>query len=123
MAIGLTEGWVAGIARGEPVRIIGSYVQSPLSIIRYYKTYRTGWAVSTGPESQCYGIPDLKGTSIAVSRIGSGSYIMPYVLADQNSWLEEGKDPFEFKVLNTFENMINSVRWETVGLKSNVKGR
>jgi hypothetical protein len=36
---------------------------------------------------------------------------MPYVLADQNSWLEKGKDPFEFKVLNSFENMINSVRW------------
>ena len=30
VAIGLTEGWVAGIARGEPVRIIGSYVKSPL---------------------------------------------------------------------------------------------
>jgi hypothetical protein len=40
----------------------------------------------------------------------SGSYVMPYVLADQNSWLEKGKDPFDFKVLNTFENMINSVR-------------
>jgi ABC-type nitrate/sulfonate/bicarbonate transport system substrate-binding protein len=111
VAIGLTEGWVAGIARGEPVRIIGSYVQSPL---------RTdlpghadiGWAISTGPESQYEQIPDLKGSSIAVSRIGSGSYVMPYVLADQNSWLEKGKDPFEFKVLNTFENMINSVRYE-----------
>lgn len=40
----------------------------------------------------------------------SGSYVMPYVLADQNNWLEQGKDPFDFKVLNTFENMINSVR-------------
>jgi hypothetical protein len=36
---------------------------------------------------------------------------MPYVLADQNSWLEKGKDPFDFKVLTTFENMINSVRY------------
>lgn len=34
---------------------------------------------------------------------------MPYVLADQNSWLEKGKDPFDFKVLSTFENMITSV--------------
>jgi Ca3427-like PBP len=40
----------------------------------------------------------------------SGSYVMPYVLADQNGWLRSGEDPFEFKVLNTFENMINSVR-------------
>jgi hypothetical protein len=33
VAIGLTEGWVAGIARDEPVRIIGSYVKSPLRTI------------------------------------------------------------------------------------------
>jgi hypothetical protein len=39
---------------------------------------------------------------------------MPYVLADQNSWLEKGKDPFDFKVLNTFENMINSVRYSSL---------
>jgi hypothetical protein len=43
--------------------------------------------------------------------MSSGSYVMPYVLADQNSWLEKDKEPFEFKVLNTFENMINSVRY------------
>ena len=40
---------------------------------------------------------------------GSGSYVMPYVLADRNGWLERGKEPFDFKVLNSFENMINSV--------------
>src|SRR5271170_364493 len=39
---------------------------------------------------------------------------MPYVLADQNSWLEKGKEPFDFKVLNTFENMINSVRYSSL---------
>jgi hypothetical protein len=42
---------------------------------------------------------------------GSGSYVMPYVLADKNGWLEKGKEPFDFKVLNSFENMINSVRY------------
>jgi hypothetical protein len=31
VAIGLTEGWIAGVARGEPVRIVGSYVKSRLS--------------------------------------------------------------------------------------------
>jgi hypothetical protein len=36
---------------------------------------------------------------------------MSYVLADQHSWFEDGRDPFDFKVLNTFENMINSVRY------------
>jgi hypothetical protein len=49
--------------------------------------------------------------SLGSQLIYSGSYVMPYVLADQHSWLEKGKDPFDFKVLNTFENMINSVRY------------
>ena len=35
VAIGLTEGWIAGVARGEPERIVGSYVQSPLRIWLY----------------------------------------------------------------------------------------
>jgi hypothetical protein len=35
---------------------------------------------------------------------------MPFVLADENGWLENGKEPFEFKILNTFEKMIESVR-------------
>lgn len=48
--------------------------------------------------------------------MNSGSYVMPYVLADQHSWLEERKDPFDFKVLNTFENMINSVRYVMVNI-------
>jgi ABC-type nitrate/sulfonate/bicarbonate transport system substrate-binding protein len=59
VAIGLTEGWVAGIARGEPVRIIGSYVKSPLR-----------WAISTGPESRYNSIKDLKNSAIGISRIG-----------------------------------------------------
>jgi hypothetical protein len=71
VAIGLTEGWVAGIARGEPVRIIGSYVKSPLRIIpAIYIFVNLGWAISTGPDSKYNDISDLRGSSIAVSRIG-----------------------------------------------------
>jgi hypothetical protein len=71
VAIGLTEGWVAGIARGEKVRIIGSYVQSPLRI--HPSVANSGWAISTGPESKYNGISDLKGSAIGVSRIGRWS--------------------------------------------------
>lgn len=69
-AIGLTEGWVAGIARGDPVRIIGSYVKSPLRIYDLQSCTDPGWAISTGPDSKYNGISDLKGSSIGVSRIG-----------------------------------------------------
>jgi len=60
---------VAGIARGEPVRIIGSYVKSPLSN-DVVDIVDVGWAISTGPESKYNGIPDLKGSAIGISRIG-----------------------------------------------------
>jgi hypothetical protein len=69
VAIGLTEGWVAGIARGEKVRIIGSYVQSPLRTTPP-KDANSGWAISTGPESKYHGISDLCNSVIGVSRIG-----------------------------------------------------
>ena len=83
-----------------------------------------GWAISTGPDSRSHGISDLRDSVIGISRIGryiffekdgaeiSGSYVMPYVLADQNSWLDERKEPFTFKVLNTFDNLISSVRYD-----------
>ena len=42
-----------------------------------------------------------------MSRIGSGSYVMGFVLADQNGWLEEsGTQPYsDFVVLNDFKNL------------------
>lgn len=48
-----------------------------------------------------------------MSRIGSGSYVMGYVLADQQGWLEDvdnGSQPFsDFVILNTFENLRKAV--------------
>ena len=43
---------------------------------------------------------------------------MPFVLAEQNSWLQNGLDPFEFEVLHTFDNLIDSVRYEILVLNS-----
>lgn len=61
----------------------------------------------------------LRNGTIGISRIGSGSHIIPYVLAEQEGWLEDSNNsnsnsgnldaPFEFKVLNTFKHMRDSV--------------
>lgn len=37
--------------------------------------YYVGWAISTGPESKYQSIPDLKGSSIGISRIGR--FVLP----------------------------------------------
>ncbi|KAG0226836.1 hypothetical protein BGW42_003342 [Actinomortierella wolfii] len=111
IAIALTEGLLAGIAKGhDAYKIVGTYVESPLC-----------WAISVGQNSRHTSRATLKDGTIGVSRLGSGSHIIPFVLADQEGWLEgktspadEGyKAPFEFKVLHNFANLRNSVNDNT----------
>lgn len=59
------------------------------------------------------GVNDLEGKKVGVSRIGSGSYVMSYVLADQNGWLSssaEEQAPFGVEVIGDFAALRASVR-------------
>lgn len=96
ICIGLTEAFVAGIGKGADwYKIAGTYVESPLC-----------WAISTGyNRSDMTSVADLKGARIGVSRIGSGSYVMPFVLAQQKKW----SDSFEFVVQGKFQNLRDGV--------------
>ncbi|CEJ02529.1 hypothetical protein RMCBS344292_16530 [Rhizopus microsporus] len=115
LAIALTEGLVAGISKGQDwYKIVGTYVDAPLC-----------WALSAGKESKHNSVDTLRNTNCAISRYGSGSHIMAYVLADQQGWLEKDKKPFGFNVLNNFKAMRDSVNdgssdyfmWETFTTK------
>lgn len=77
-----------------------------------------GWAISTGAQRpEITSVESLKGGKIGVSRIGSGSYVMGFVLADQQGWLTSdpkttpsSASPYaDFVVLNTFENLRKAV--------------
>jgi hypothetical protein len=108
IGIGLTEAWVAGTAKseGKPAyKMVGSFVHSPLC-----------WAISTGMSRNINRVEQLRGAKIGVSRIGSGSYVMPFVLADRLGWLDENteKSPFEFVPLQTFEMLRAGVNDGTV---------
>lgn len=98
IAIGLTEAFISDIAKGnETYKLIASYVSSPLC-----------WAVSTGyNRSDINQLKDLQSKSIGVSRIGSGSYIMSFVLGLQQGFTE----PFfkDYQVLSNFKNLRDSV--------------
>ncbi|CZR56618.1 uncharacterized protein PAC_06507 [Phialocephala subalpina] len=108
IGIGLTEGWVAGLGKeGQEgdggYKIVGTYVETPLC-----------WAISTGAKRDINSIADLKDGKIGVSRIGSGSYVMGFVLADQQGWLSSpSTQPFEFIPLQTFEKLRNAVNDST----------
>lgn len=98
VAIGLTEGFVADIAKGnETYKLTGTYVQSPLC-----------WAISTGYNRTDITKPeDLAGKRIGVSRIGSGSYIMSFVLGHQLKL----NAPFfsDYPTCSNFKNLRESV--------------
>jgi ABC-type nitrate/sulfonate/bicarbonate transport system substrate-binding protein len=111
IGVGLTEGWIAALGKAQAskedagFRVVGTYVETPLC-----------WAISTGAKrDELKGIPDLKGKKVGVSRIGSGSYVMSFVLADQQGWLDTTSDspPFPVEPLNTFANLRDGVNDST----------
>jgi hypothetical protein len=60
VGIGLTEGWVAGLADGQGgYSIVGTYVETPLC-----------WAISTGKGREDLTVERLKGRKCGVSRVG-----------------------------------------------------
>jgi len=104
IGIGLTEGWVAGLGKSDlegdgGYKVVGQYVETPLC-----------WAISTGAKRNINSIADLKNGKIGVSRIGSGSYVIGFVLADQQGWLSKSSpSPFEAVPLQTFEKLRKGV--------------
>lgn len=88
LAIGLTEGWVAGLMtsqgqKEQGYKIVGSWVKNPLR-----------WAIVTGRNrDDINSVDDLRQhRRVGVSRMGSGSHVMSFVLAEQQGWLKQNKD-------------------------------
>jgi len=96
VAIALTDPLISGIANGSKgYKLVGSYVSTPLE-----------WAVVTGKNSTFQSISDLKGTTLGISRRGSGSFTMAYVMALQQGW---PTDELKFRVNNDIRGLIDSV--------------
>src|SRR6185437_1743831 len=75
IAVLLTEGIVADIAKGNPSRIIQVYVKSPLM-----------WGIHVAASSNIHELSQLKGKRYAISRFGSGSHLMAFVDAKLRGW-------------------------------------
>ncbi|THH28483.1 hypothetical protein EUX98_g5710 [Antrodiella citrinella] len=100
IAIALTDPLISGIAKGSTAyKLVGSYVNTPLN-----------WAVITGTKSKYQSISDLQNTTIGISRLGSGSQTMAYVMALQQGW---PTDKLEFKINNDIRGLIDSVNDDT----------
>eukprot|EP01134_Creolimax_fragrantissima_P003908 CFRG3908T1 len=98
VAIALTECLVAEIEKGGDLALLGTYVSSPLV-----------WGISTAPGTNVK-VDDLEGKVFGISRYGSGSHVMAYVLAAQRGW----KLKPTFKVCNDFATLREDVRWGAI---------
>lgn len=75
LATVLTEGGVTAICRGSNVRLHSAFTETPLR-----------WGVHVAAKAATTKVSELKGKKFAISRHGSGSELMAWVLADQQGW-------------------------------------
>ncbi|MDX1571132.1 MAG: ABC transporter substrate-binding protein [Xanthomonadales bacterium] len=120
----LTEGAVAAAARGATIRIISTYVESPLR-----------WGVHVAEAHPAQSIDDLRGTTFAISREGSGSQLMAAVMAEQRGWpleslkfatvgdlegaraaLPRGEADGFLWELYTTKHLVDSGEWRRIGV-------
>lgn len=79
VAILLTEGGTRAILQGLDAKIIQVYVNTPLR-----------WGVHVPYHSDFETVSDLENKTFAISRYGSGSHLMSYVMAHQQNWDTKG---------------------------------
>jgi len=118
VAVALTEGVITDIVTNGPgIKILATYVASPLH-----------WAIVVNPELYQQGlykngVADLKGKTFGISRFGSGSHLMTYLLADQNHW--NPTTDLKFKPLGGLNDLLQGIKtnqaeaflWETFTTK------
>ncbi|MFV8364413.1 substrate-binding domain-containing protein [Flavobacterium sp. ZT3P35] len=100
IAVILTEGIVKDITAGNPSKIVQVYVDSPLI-----------WGIHVAAKSKYNTLTDLNGTTAAISRLGSGSQLMAYVNADNQSRLHSGwkTDDLQFEIVNTIDGAVEAL--------------
>jgi ABC-type nitrate/sulfonate/bicarbonate transport system substrate-binding protein len=95
LAIILTEGIVKSITEGNKVKIIQEYIASPLL-----------WGIHVDVNSTYKSLEELKNTTAAISRFGSGSHLMAYVHAKQMGWNSE---KLKFSLVNNLKGAVESL--------------
>ncbi|MGB3590543.1 MAG: ABC transporter substrate-binding protein [Nonlabens sp.] len=92
----LTDGIVKDIIAGNQSRILQVYVSTPLL-----------WGVHTQGDNTVNETQHLKKRRFAISRYGSGSHLMSYLLASKYGW---NMNNLEYVLVNTIEGAINSLK-------------
>ncbi|MGY6558276.1 MAG: ABC transporter substrate-binding protein [Nitritalea sp.] len=99
LAIVLTESFIADRLAGNPAKALGFYVESPLI-----------WGVHTNPQFADKSITDLKESQILISRFGSGSHLMAFLLAEREGF---GRAQLQFEVIGDLQGALRSAKGKT----------
>ena len=100
LAVILTEGITKDIIAGNPSKIVQVFVKSPLI-----------WGIHVANDSKFNSIEDIKGYKAAISRFGSGSHLMTYVNAQNNSW--NLKTDLNFEIVKDLNGAVKSLTNKT----------
>ncbi|AGA79075.1 substrate-binding domain-containing protein [Echinicola vietnamensis] len=92
IAILLTESFIKDKIEDNPGKIIGYHVLSPLT-----------WGIHVPAKSTVQRISDLEEAPFLISRYGSGSHLMTYLLAKNNGWNPE---TLQFDVVGNMEGAL-----------------
>jgi ABC-type nitrate/sulfonate/bicarbonate transport system substrate-binding protein len=91
----LTDGIVKDIIAGNPSRILQVYVSTPLL-----------WGVHAPAAIEADSTKQLEDATIAISRYGSGSHLMSYLLAKRHGW---DTSDIDFELINTLEGAVSAL--------------
>ncbi len=96
IAVILTEGIVKDIIDGNPSKIVQTFVQTPLI-----------WGIHVANNSPYKAIEDIKGKKAAISRYGSGSHLMAYINAENNTW--DLKKDLDFEIIKNLDGAVEGL--------------
>ena len=96
VAIILTESFIKDRIEGNPGQIIGLHVQSPLI-----------WGIHISSKVSIKSLEELNHAPFVISRYGSGSHLMAFLLARENGWY---LDTLQFEVVGDLEGAKKALK-------------
>lgn len=95
LAIVLTESFLKDFEEGNPSRIIGFHVKSPLI-----------WGIQISGLSPVDNLNQIEIPQFLISRMGSGSHLMAFVLAQREGWNPAN---LEFKIVGNLDGALEAM--------------
>ncbi|PRY90751.1 ABC transporter substrate-binding protein [Mongoliibacter ruber] len=99
IAIVLTESFIKDRIEGNSAKIIGFHVSSPLV-----------WGIHSSSKSNIKSLKSLEKSPFLISRFGSGSHLMAYLLAKREGWKI---DDSRFEVIGNLDGAIQAFQEST----------